>query len=109
IYAGLAGMGETVVGAPQLLRELSSGVPVDRVALLRVHFEWACIGSAFDKGPPDHYVESHCDEGSTCIAGTCRLWDVDVNGLPAYDRTKLFDGKCFDTVSCLSQGSDAAL
>jgi hypothetical protein len=109
IYVGLAGKGVTPVGDPQILREFASVIPTDRAALLRIHLEWACIGNAYDKGPPDHYVESRCPEGSTCIAGTCVKWDVDSTTLPTYDSRALSSGACFDTIRCLSQGSTVAI
>jgi hypothetical protein len=112
IYAGLmmGGTGMTSVGDPRVLRELVSAVPTDRIALLRLRLEWSCVGNAYDKGGTLHYVESNCDEGTTCIAGSCTPWDVDAKTLPDFDRTQLFGtGACFDTVACLAGGSTVAL
>src|SRR5262249_1910487 len=109
IYAGLLAKGATAVGDPQVLRELVSDVPADRVALLRITLEWSCIGNAYDKGA-DHYVESHCPEGTTCIAGSCPEWALDGASLPTFDAKSLFGtGECFDTVACLAGGTIAPL
>jgi hypothetical protein len=105
LYVGRLGKGDTAVGAPVVLRELVSDVPTNRLALLRLTLEWSCLGNTYDKGPPDHYVESLCPEGTTCLAGACTPWDVDVNALPTFDSAKLFGtNDCFDTVACLAGG-----
>lgn len=105
IYSGLVGTGSTAVGAPQHLREILTTVPTDRAVSLPVSLEWACLGNAYDKGPPDHYVESRCPEGTTCIAGSCADWAIDPGALEAFDRDSVFGGGCFDTVPCLATGA----
>lgn len=112
VYAGLQGAGLTRVGAPLILREVVTTLPTDRVVALRLRLEWACVGNAYDKGGADHYVESRCTEGTTCIAGSCVDWAIDSATLPTYSDAEVFggggrsgDGHCFDTLGCFSSGA----
>jgi len=88
------------------LVEVSTTIPADRIALLRVPMQWLCLGSGEIKG---NYVEGVCDEGTSCIGGKCLDWNVDSSTLPTYDPKLVFgggsaegDGTCFDTLACFA-------
>jgi hypothetical protein len=108
VSIGRAGLDVSPVGKPLVLREIVTTMPTDRVALLRVHLEWLCIGTAGAK--PD-YVEGLCPEGETCLGGKCENWTIDSAALPTYHETDVFgggsargDGACFDTSACFESG-----
>lgn len=95
------------VGLPQNLVEVITAVPTDRTAVLRVRLEWLCRRST--KLEPDGYAEGACAEGSSCVAGKCQDWNVDVGALPNFVSSEVFgggseqgEGACFDTVACFS-------
>jgi hypothetical protein len=101
----------TAVGAPLVNREALVTIPRDRIALLRIHLEWQCIGTAGSDSTQTGYVSGLCPEGTTCIGGACVDWNVDSSTLPNYDEAQVFgggsaagDGKCFDTSGCFSSG-----
>jgi hypothetical protein len=113
VAAGLSTIpgGHSNVGTPLLLREVTTTVPVDRVALLRIHLEWLCIGYAKQNPAPDTYVEGNCPvDGLTCIAGECVDFALDSSTFPDYDDSLVFggghagagDGTCFDTLACFA-------
>jgi hypothetical protein len=112
VAAGLSkGGGHSAVGLPLLLREVTTTVPVDRVALLRVHLEWLCVGYAKQNPAPDTYVEGNCPvDGLTCIAGECVDFALDSSTFPDYAESLVFggghagagDGTCFDTLACFA-------
>jgi hypothetical protein len=104
----------TAVGAPLVNREALVAIPRDRVALLRIHLEWSCVGTAGSDPAQPGYVSGLCPEGTTCIAGACVDWNVDSNKLPTYDEKQVFgggtaagDGACFDTSLCFASGAVA--
>ncbi len=108
ISIGKSGLENSPVGKPLVLREIVTEMPTDRVALLRVHLEWMCIGTAGAK--PD-YVEGLCPEGGTCLGGRCQDWTIDSKSLPTYDERSVFgggssrgEGACFDTSACFASG-----
>ncbi len=112
ILTGKASADLTDVGVPRTLREVVTTVPENRVALLRVHVDWLCVGAV--KPEPDRYVESECPEGLTCIAGACADWAIDARSLPDFDERNVFgggsrrgDGACFDTSACFARGAMA--
>jgi hypothetical protein len=111
VAAGRSTGGHSVVGIPLLLREITTSVPVDRVALLRVHLEWLCVGYAKENPAPDTYVEGNCPvDGLTCVAGECVDFALDSTTFPDYDESLVFggghagrgDGTCFDTLACFA-------
>lgn len=113
ISVGKSGLENSPVGKPLVLREVITTMPTDRVALLRVHLEWMCIGTAGAK--PD-YVEGLCPEGETCLGGACRDWTIDSAALPTYDERSVFgggsprgEGSCFDTSACFATGAATAI
>ncbi len=113
VAAGLSTLpgGHSVVGMPLLLREVTTTIPVDRVALLRIHLEWVCIGFAKQNPAPDTYVEGNCPvDGLTCLGGECVDFALDSATLPDYDDALVFggghagagDGTCFDALACFA-------
>jgi alpha-tubulin suppressor-like RCC1 family protein len=101
-------------GKLRVLREATTTVPTDRVALLRMPIQWLCDGQA--KEPEPGQVESTCPEGQTCVAGTCQDQAVDSATLPPYSPGEVFgggtgagDGVCLDTVTCFAKGAAAVV
>jgi cysteine-rich repeat protein len=94
------------------LRRVVTTVPDNREALLRVPIQWLCEGQAEEV---DGAVQSTCDEGSSCVTGSCATDEVDSAKLPDFDEAVVFggatsDGKgvCFDTVPCIASKSMGA-
>lgn len=110
VFTGKSGPGGNAdVGVPQNLWEAVTTIPSDRTALLRVHLDWLCRTSA--RLEADGYVEGNCPEGTTCVAGVCRDWGVDLASLPTFAEKDVFgggsshgEGACFDTIGCFSGG-----
>lgn len=101
-------------------REITTTVPSDRVAELRMPIQWLCNESAMPQpvSEPDGMggtitrIVSQCDDGTTCKAGRCVPNTVDSGTLPDYDPGNTFggagspeNGVCFDTIACLSGGA----
>ena len=80
-------------------------VPRGRLAALSVDLNWSCEGRAIDT---PNGVQSTCDNGSTCIDGSCVSADVDSTKLPEFDPATA--GPCPDTTTdpknCGSCGHD---
>ena len=102
-------------------RELTTTVPKDRVANLRMPIQWLCSGEANEfaqvvstptpSGGVEQHVISTCEEGNTCVSGTCVPNIVEEPSLPDYDPRNVFgnsedpaEGSCFDTIACLVRG-----
>jgi hypothetical protein len=109
VSVGKSGTENSPVGKPLILREVVTQMPTDRVALLRIHLEWLCIGTA---GARPDYVEGLCPDGETCLGGKCEAWGIDSQALPTYDDRNVFgngspkgEGACFDTATCFAAGS----
>lgn len=92
---------------PRTLRRVVTTVPSEREALLRMPIEWLCWNQVESgkEGPV-----STCEEGSSCLAGSCASDEVDSNGLPAFAATFVFggassdaEGTCFDTIPCFAR------
>ncbi len=112
VITGLAGGANPDVGTPMPLREIITPVPDDRTVLLRVRLDWLCSGYSSLQGV---YIEGGCNEGQTCIAGSCVDWTVDSKMLPTFDERDVFgggtrkgDGACFDTLPCFEQAMTVA-
>jgi hypothetical protein len=95
---------------PRTLREVVTPIPSDRVATLTIPIEWLCVGQV--KTEDDGSVVSTCDNGESCVAGTCESVAVDADGLPGYDASAIFGGgdgtgagRCFDTLECFASGA----
>ena len=96
-------------GRPRSLREVVTTIPRDRVATLTVKIEWLCLDQVEEQ--PDGTVTSTCDDGETCVGGSCVPWEVDSTTLPDYAAEDIFGGgdgsgggSCFDTVGCFASG-----
>jgi hypothetical protein len=102
-------------------REITTTIPEDRIAELRMPVQWLCDGTAQTVSTPDGQggtnvrVLSTCDDGNTCIAGRCVPSTVDNATLPDYAPDAVFGGSddpakgsCFDTLACMIKGSPVA-
>jgi len=108
-------------GVPRTLRQVTSTVPTDRVATLRMPVQWLCDGTAQAASGADGGMgaESTCPDGTACQAGTCVPEALDSAGLPTYEPGSVFgggsapsskgttSGTCFDTINCMIGGSVA--
>jgi hypothetical protein len=110
-------------GQAVVLREATTEIPSDHVALLRMPLEFLCEGSATDtpqSGLPidptlDPITEATCGQGETCVQGTCVESLQAVSALPVYTPQAVFGGgnasgaggTCFDTLSCFAQAQNA--
>ncbi len=106
-------------GAPRTLRQVTTTVPTDRLATLRMPVQWLCDGTAMPMSDADGGIgyESTCGAGETCQAGSCVTAKVDPSTLPTYQAQSVFGGSvapsgkgtsagtCFDTISCLVSGT----
>src|SRR6187399_550531 len=67
--------------------KVTTTIPRERIALLRVPVQWLCDGTAVDDGA-DSYMSS-CPpidgEEAACVAGRCQPVEVDSSTLPTYD------------------------
>ncbi len=101
-------------GVPRVLREVVTTIPTDRVAMLRINLAWLCIDHVTTDAGDD--VVTTCDQGETCIAGSCESATLDSAELPDYAPEEVFgggdgtgSGDCFDTVACFSDGAEVAV
>jgi len=97
----------------RVVREAALKVPQRRTALLTMPIQWLCDGRVRQEGQQSR---SDCDEGYTCIAGSCRLDEVDEALLPSYQSEEVYGGgnatgggSCFDTLPCFEQSEQPAL
>jgi hypothetical protein len=99
-------------------RELTSTIPQDRIAQLRMPVQWLCFDQVQTVSVPDATgatvtrMLSTCDDGFTCKAGRCQPNTVDSTSLPTYSEPEVFggannpnDGSCYDTITCTEGGS----
>ncbi|AKT36185.1 uncharacterized protein CMC5_002990 [Chondromyces crocatus] len=106
----------------QILRELVTTIPEDRTALLHLPIQFLCYGAAEverdENGQAKRdendqvIVKSTCEEGKTCIAGSCVAQELPSDELPEFTTQAVFgggtgqgDGLCFDTVRCFSNAA----
>lgn len=97
-------------GPVRVVRQIVTTIPSDRVAMLNVPIQFLCKNDdiPFDD---DGNLKSECDEGKTCIAGSCEDNVVDSSTLPDYDEKSVYGGnadpakgKCFDVATCFDKG-----
>jgi len=112
-------------GVARTLRQVTTTVPSDRSAVLRMPVQWLCDGTAEPRegagGTPQ--FESECGAGMTCRAGRCVTEDTESDELLDYRAEEVFGGAaapapeeedeptlgaCFDTVACLATGNVVA-
>jgi hypothetical protein len=108
-----------VAGKPRVLREVISTIPPRRSALMRMGFDYLCLGDASltkasqsVSGSADTAAEnavSACGALGTCVAGTCEDARVDSALLPDYAPEEVFGGGdengggvCFDVARCFA-------
>jgi hypothetical protein len=97
----------------RVVREAALKVPRERTALLTMPIQWLCDGQVRQDG---QQTRSDCDEGYTCIAGSCKLDEVEEALLPTYQSAEVYGGgnatgggTCFDTLPCFEQSEQPAL
>ncbi|HEU4583115.1 MAG TPA: hypothetical protein VFS67_32870 [Polyangiaceae bacterium] len=97
----------------RVVREAALKVPRERTALLTMPIQWLCDGRVRQDG---QQARSDCDEGYTCIAGSCKPEEVQEALLPTYRSADVYGGgnatgggSCFDTLPCFEQSEQPAL
>jgi hypothetical protein len=97
----------------RVVREAALKVPQRRTALLTMPIQWLCDGRVRQEGQQSR---SDCDEGYTCISGSCKLDEVNEALLPTYQSEEVFGGgnatgggSCFDTLPCFERSEQAPL
>ncbi|MEO8181283.1 MAG: hypothetical protein ABI895_20800 [Deltaproteobacteria bacterium] len=97
----------------RVVREAALKVPQRRTALLTMPIQWLCDGRVRQEGQQSR---SDCDEGYTCVSGSCKLDEVNEALLPSYQSEEVFGGgnatgggSCFDTLPCFEQHEQVAL
>lgn len=97
----------------RVVREAALKVPRQRTALLSMPIQWLCDGQVRQEG---QLHRSDCDDGFTCISGTCQPEEVDEATLPDYQIEDVFGGgdatgggSCFDTLECFRNSTEPAL
>jgi hypothetical protein len=98
---------------PRVVREAAFKIPRERTALLNMPIQWLCDGRVRQDG---QQLRSDCEEGYTCISGTCQVDEVDEELLATYQSEDVFGGgnatgggSCFDTLPCFEQNSEPVL
>lgn len=96
----------------RVVREVTTTVPAQRIALLPVELEWFCYGQVdevkFDdvEMQDDVSVSSSCTQGETCVAGSCVSDVIDSSTLPDFLQKELEPGNdagaCFDVGTCFA-------
>lgn len=88
----------------RVVREAALKVPRQRTALLSMPIQWLCDGQVRQEG---QLHRSDCDDGFTCISGSCQPEEIDETTLPDYEIQDVFGGgdatgggSCFDTLEC---------
>ncbi len=101
-----------------VLSEVTTTVPTDRLALLRMPIQWLCTGQgsdptgATDLSDLDEGATSSCGGTQQCVAGRCVEEAIDSSKLATFDPTQVFggaaapdqNGKCLDTLGCFANG-----
>jgi hypothetical protein len=97
----------------RVVREAALKVPQRRTALLTMPIQWLCDGRVRQDG---QQARSDCDEGYTCISGSCKLDEIEEALLPTYQSADVYGGgnatgggSCFDTLPCFAQLEQPAL
>ena len=97
----------------RVVREAAVRVPRQRTALLSMPVQWLCDGHVQQDG---QLYRSDCEDGETCVAGTCQPDTIDETTLPDYQDEMVFGGgtatgggSCFDTKECFEATTVPAL
>lgn len=84
-------------GVERIVHEVTTTIPADRVATLRMPLQFLCL-------------DVTCDPGQTCAAGTCVPGSIDSSSLPEYDQDAIFgDGTCLDVGRCFHGATEATV
>ena len=106
-------------GVARTLRQVTTTVPTDRIATLRMPVQWLCDGLAQPRTDADGGAGYGltCPPDQTCQAGSCVDSTVPPATLPTYQAQSVFGGgrapagkgtstgTCFDTIACLVAGT----
>ena len=101
-------------GTLRVLRNVTTTVPPDRTAVLRMPLAWLCWNQVTTDST--NTAQSSCPTGQTCIAGECASNAVDSTQLKEFDPAQIFGGSadasggaCLDTIACFAEGVLAAV
>ncbi len=106
-------------GIARTLRQVTTTIPTDRIATLRMPIQWLCDGTAqaVSDGDGGTTYQSSCGPDATCRAGKCEVSQMAPTGLPDYEPALVFGGgqapppkgttagSCFDTIACMLSGT----
>ena len=96
-------------GTYRVLRDVTTTVPPDRTAILRMPLAWLCWNQV--TADSTNTAQSTCPADQTCIAGECVANALDSTELADFDPTQVFGGSsdasggaCLDTIACFANG-----
>jgi hypothetical protein len=106
-------------GVARTLRQVTTPIPTDRIATLRMPIQWLCDGTAqaVPDGNGGTTYQSSCGPNATCRAGECEVSQMANTDLPDYQPELVFGGgqapppkgtttgTCFDTIACMLSGT----
>ncbi len=94
----------------RILRQVTTAIPKDRVALLRMPVHWLCDDTVDTLG--FNQYQNKCGDGQSCHLGRCEPDAVDHATLPTFKPELVFGGAkkpgqggaCFRTEQCFDAG-----
>jgi hypothetical protein len=107
-------------GQPRTLNRVVTGVPHQRVGMIRLPIQWLCEGEVIESEPG--VFESACEPqggaAMACRAGACEAVSVSPETLPRFEASEAFggssqknraNGRCFPASECFDAGFDARI
>ena len=103
----------------QTFREAATLLPPNKIVALPMPLQWLCQGMVESIPNDDPFSQnprarSSCGPGQTCRAGSCEASEVELASLAEYAPSQVFggadtpeQGRCFDTLRCLSDAEVA--
>ena len=98
----------------RVFAKITTTVPRERIALLRVPIQWLCDKTAVDDGSEEYLSTCAPENGdeTSCVAGTCVSTSVAEQALPSYVPAQVYGGgnsasdplaRCFDVTACFAE------
>jgi hypothetical protein len=99
-------------GEVRVLREATTTIPSDRIAVFHMPFSFLCDGLAKEDAVTGAVENDGCAAGETCVAGDCVSSKLAAPPPKTYEENEVFgggtgqgDGTCFDVTGCMEGGS----